>query len=332
MGEKEKILIADDDTQIIAILTDYLTSQNYEVKSTPQGSVALIELQQNYYDLCLLDIKMPDLSGLDILSKIRQDDKKYTSIIMLTGIKDIDAVLTAMRNGADDYIQKPFHLEELGISIRKTLENRRIKLENIRYKTELEKEVEEKTKEIKEAYFGMIHAFANAIEMRDSYTGNHIKKVSRIAVLLGKGMGFSKKKLEELNIAAILHDIGKIGIPDDILTKPSALTKIEYDKIKKHPEIGYDIIKNIESMRPIMPYILYHQERFNGTGYPKGLKGEKIPVEVRILSLADALEAMTSDRPYRKKMTLEEAYEEIISNAGKQFDPNIVDIFVKLWE
>ena len=168
--------------------------------------------------------------------------------------------------------------------------------------------------------------------MRDPWTGDHIKKVSEISYLIGKEMGFDQEKLEEIKIGGLLHDIGKIGIADNILIKAGKLTPEEYSEIKTHPVKGYEILKDIESVSQFIPYVLEHHEKFDGTGYPRNLKGEEIRVEGRILSLADALDAMTSDRVYKKRITIEQAYSEIMRCSGTQFDPKIVGVFKTLWD
>lgn len=331
-GNAYKILVVDDNYDIRNLLTRYLEKQNYRVSQAVDGNSAYNELKYNMYDLCLLDINMPGQNGIKVLSKIKQANKIDTAIVMITGCSETSVIIKIMRLGAVDYIQKPFHYEELKIVIKRTLENRKIRLENIRYKYYLEKEIDKKTIEIKSAYLDIVNAFANTIGIRDHYTGRHAQRVCRIALILGEKIGFNSKELYKLKIGALLHDIGKIGIADKILKKPKRLTKKEFNEIKKHPQIGYTLIKGIKSLTPVIPYILSHHERYDGCGYPQRLKGKEIPIEGRILALADALEAMTGERPYRKCLSLENVYEEIVNNAGTQFDPEIVEIFVKLWK
>ena len=331
-GNAYKILIADDSSDIRNLLTRYLEKEHCRVFKAVDGNSAYNKLRDNLYDLCLLDVNMPGQNGIDILRKIKKENSIDTAIIIMTGYRDISVIIKIMRLGAADYIQKPFHHEELKIVIKRTLENHRIKLENIRYKYYLEKEIDKKTIEIKSAYFDIVNAFANTIGIRDHYTGRHAQRVCRIASILGKEIGFNSKEIDKLKIGALLHDIGKIGITDKILRKSSRLTRKEFNEIKKHPQIGYTLIKDIKSLTQVIPYILFHHERYDGCGYPNGLKGNKIPIQGRILALADALEAMTGERPYRKCLSLENVYKEIVNNAGTQFDPEIVEIFIKLWK
>ncbi len=327
-----KILIVEDELPVSEMLTRYLSKQNYSVSNVVDGLTAYKELSKDTYDVCILDLNIPDKSGIEVLNDINKKTEITTDIIVLTGISDTSKIIEVMRLGASNYMQKPFEIEELSIAVEHAIQNRKVKQENIRYKHSLEGQIIEKTSAIKKAYLDIVNAFANTIEMRDPYTGGHSNRVSVIACMMGKEMSFNKKKLEETKIGGILHDIGKIAIPDSILRKPGKLTRKEFDEIKRHPITGYEIIRNISSLKPAVPYILCHQEKYDGTGYPKGLKGLDIPVEGRLLSVADAFESMMSDRPYRKALTLESAYKEIVENSGKQFDPYFVDIFNKLWD
>ena len=270
-------------------------------------------------------------SGAEILRELHENSEISTSIIAFTGNSDISTIIEVMRLGADNYIQKPFELEELKITVEKGIQLRKIRMKNINYENCFEQEVEKKKVEIKKAYMDIVNSFAGSIEMRDLYTWGHSNRVSKIAYMNGKEMGLDDKKLEEIKIGSILRDIGKIGIADNILKKPGKLTDEEFKEIKKHPQIGNNIIKNISSLKPVIPYILYHHERYDGTGYPEGLERKHIPIEGRILAVADAFEAMISDRPYRKALPLDVVYNEIIVNSGKQFDPDIVNIFIKSW-
>jgi len=327
----KKILIADDDYSICKLLKRYYKKYNYFISTTKNGITAYQKLKTDNYDVCLLDINLPMKSGLEILKKVGKSSKLTTTIIVLTGNRERQTIIEVMNAGANNYIQKPFDLNELTIVIEKGIQLRIMKLENLKYKYYLENEIDKKTKEMKKAYIDTVNAFIHSIEMRDAYTGGHSGRVSKIAYRIAKDLLFNKTKLEEVRIGGILHDIGKIGISDRILQKPGKLTIEEYNEIKKHPQRGSEIIKDITFLKPILPYILHHHERFDGRGYPHGLKAKNIPLEGRILAVADAYEAMTSNRPYRKAMPIKKATNEILSNAGSQFDPEIVNIFKKLF-
>ncbi len=331
MRFRDKILIVDDDKQMTRMLYRFLSLEGYVCKIAYNGKEAIQELLTNEYNLCLLDVNIPDISGLEILSRIKSEDL-LVSIIMMTGSGESSMIISAMRAGADDYLKKPFEMEEVLLCVQRAIKINYLRFENRKYRYFLEKEVTRKTEKIRKSYYDIIRAFSQSIEMRDSYTGGHNRRVSVIAELLGKAMGFSLEKQEELRNGGMLHDIGKIAIPDTILKKKGMLTDEEFSEIRKHPMHGYNILKGMDSVSPYIPYVLYHHERYDGKGYPGRLSGEEIPVEARILSLADALDAMTSDRSYRKTMTDKEAYEEIISCSGTQFDPKIVGVFSDLWE
>lgn len=324
-------MIAEDDPVVGKILKRIFTRQNYSVLYARDGRKAYHELKTNLYDVCILDLGLPLMSGIKILKKIDKNKEITTSIIVFTACDDKKTIITVMKLGAHNYIQKPFESGKFKMAVEKAYQQRRIKMENIKYKCYLEREIESKIKVNKQAYLDIISAFASSIEMRDPYTGGHSRRVSKIAYMIGKEMNLSDPTLEDLRIGGILHDIGKIGISDNILKKTDKLTKEEFNEIAEHPKIGYILIKQISSLKSVLPCILFHQERYDGTGYPQGLKGKDIPMEGRIMAMADAFEAMTSDRPYRKALSYDMAYKEIITNAGKQFDPDIVKIFVKLW-
>ncbi len=329
--ELNKILIADDSEDMTKTLDRFLRSQGHNGTICCDSKKVLVELCKGGYAVCLLDINMPGLSGIDILKEISKIKNLLTSIVIITGNVNIQSIIEVMRLGACDYLRKPFDMDELGLTIQKAIQTYHLKLENLRYKYYLEQEVRKKTADVQLSFFDIIRAFAGSIQMRDPWTGDHIKKVSEISYLIGKEMGFDQKKLDEIKIGGLLHDIGKIGIADSILIKNGTLTPEEFAEIKTHPHKGYEILKDIESVSQFIPYVLEHHEKFDGTGYPSHLKGEEIKIEGRILSIADALDAMTSDRIYRKKLTIKQAYEEIIRCSGTQFDPKIVDVFKTLW-
>lgn len=329
---KINILIVDDEEQIRRLLKKFLVKENYDINEATDGFSAYDELMKNEYELCILDNNMPGLTGLQLLEKVKEENKLGTSFIMITGSDQITTVIDVMRLGIDDYIQKPFDFYELKSVITKVLQKRDNKNYVHAYEDYLKTEVNNKNEEIKLMYQNIINTLAHVIKVRDNYTGDHIETVSQLAVMIGEEMGLERDFIENLRIGGILHDIGKLAMGDDILKKKTKLTTEEYQEIKKHPELGCEIIKKINFLKHVIPCILHHQERFDGNGYPGGLKGKHIPLEGRILAIADAFEAMTSNRPYRKQLSLEKAYDEILNNSGVQFDPDIVKIFCQLWE
>lgn len=329
--EEPHILIIDDDENIVSILEKWI-SLKYPCKALSSSRKGLEELKTGKYALCLLDLNMPSLSGFELLEEIRKSDSIDTAFTIITGNGAADDVIRAMRLGADDYILKPFKFDDLGLSIERALKTYELKQENIRYRAKLESEVEKKTKEIRQSYLEIIQAFVSSIEIKDINTAGHSKRVSDIGVMLAAEMDFSNREIQHVRVGGLLHDIGKIGISDYILMKEGPLTQEEFARIRQHPVHGYNILKGIESVEYLIPYIYSHHERYDGTGYPQGLKGDKIPLEGRLLCLADSLDAMTSNRSYKKGKSPDEAYKEVLRNSGTQFDPRIVDIFCKLWE
>jgi len=327
----DRVLVVDDDAQIREILKKFLVQSGYQVDEQEDGDAAWESLRRNEHSVCLLDLNLPRQSGLEILEKTGKEPDFLTSVIVMTGQTDLGTIVNIMRAGAEDYLQKPFNMAELKIAVDRARRIWSIKDENFKYKYSLEDEVARKTEGIRRSYFDVVRAFAVSIEMRDPYTGGHTKRVSEISVLFATALGFDEGKCDEVRIGGVLHDIGKIGISDLILQKPGLLTKEEFNEIKKHPLIGREIIRNIDSMNTMTPYILYHHERYDGTGYPEGLARESIPIEGRIVALADAVDAMVSNRIYRPKMELGAVYAEIMKCAGTQFDPAIVEIFRELW-
>jgi response regulator RpfG family c-di-GMP phosphodiesterase len=329
--EKPHVLIIDDDESIVSLLQKWV-SQKYPCKATASSREGLEELKTGKYALCLLDLNMPSFSGFELLEEIRKTDSIDTVFTIITGNGAADDVIRAMRLGADDYILKPFKLDELGLSIERALKTYELKQENIRYRAKLENEVERKAKEIRQSYLEIIQAFVSSIEIKDSNTAGHSQRVSDIGVMLAAEMDFNNREIQHVRIGGLLHDIGKIGISDQILLKEGPLTQEEFARIRMHPVHGYNMLNGLQSLEYLVPYIYCHHERYDGSGYPQGLKGDKIPLEGRLLCLADSLDAMTSNRSYKKGKSPEEAYQEVLRNSGSQFDPRIVDAFCALWK
>jgi response regulator RpfG family c-di-GMP phosphodiesterase len=329
--DKMNVLVVDDDPTIRQLLSRFMGMNGYNVTEAEEGQSAYAMLKTGAFDVCLLDIEIPHMSGLEILEKLGRDAEFITPIIIITGQSDIGTIVNIMRLGAEDYLAKPFSLAEVKISVDRAVRLYAVKKENLRYRYYLEEEVARKTEDIRRSYLDIVRAFAGSVESRDPYTGGHTKRVSEIAVLLSAGLGLDEAKQAEVRIGGILHDIGKIGIADGILRKPGKLSEEEFREIRKHPLIGRDIIRDINSMKPMEPYIFCHHERFDGRGYPQGLGGERIPLEGRILAVADALDAMLSHRIYRTRMSLEDARREIVAHSGSQFDPAVVAVFEEIW-
>jgi len=337
--EKKLILIVDDEANIRELVKEILEEQGgYKTLSASNGKEALELFLENKDKISIImsDIKMPIMDGLEFLREVKAIDPAAV-VIMISALNDIKSAINAMDRGAYTYITKPFKITELLIVVKRAIEKRKLLLENKRYQLHLEELVEERTKELEKAYKELDEIFnstlitlVNALDARDTETEGHSERVTYYTLELAKLMGITDKKfLKTLKIAALLHDIGKIGIPDSILRKPGKLTEEEWQIMKQHSLLGYKIIKNIKQLNDVAQIVLHHHEKYDGSGYPVGLRGEEIPLGSRIFAVADTMDAMTSDRPYRKALTFEQTAEELKKWNGKQFDPQVVEAFFK---
>ncbi len=333
---REKILIADDEADIRELLGDFLEGEGYECVLASNAFEALEKFKEHRdIDLVMSDIRMPGKTGLELLSEIKEIDNDVM-VIMISAVKDIESAISAMSKGAYDYVAKPFKLTEVVLIARKAIEKRKLVLQNKEYQRELERMVAERTVELKNAlealdktYIFTLRALVTALDTRDEETQGHSIRVVKYTLKLAELMGWKKddEQLKVLEYGALLHDIGKIGIPDAILRKPGKLTDEEWGVMKTHPEVGYKILHKIEFLEEASQIVLHHHEKFNGTGYPARLEGTKIPIGSRIFAVADTVDAMTSERPYRKALTFEDASNELKKHQGTQFDPEVVDAF-----
>ena len=330
------IVLTDDDSAIRKILQIVLEKGGYKVTACKNGDELLhtLTLHASNVNLLLLDIKMPGLSGLELLEIIQ---RKYPKIptVMLTAFNDLDTGMTAMRLGAKDYLTKPVSRETLLNCVKKVIteleeyeEEIAKQVENLAHQKDLEVKLQSALSALDNTARATLLAFSETIEQKDAYTKGHCHRVSAISLALGKALRFSKERLIILEGGALLHDIGKIGISEQILNKTSSLTKEEYEIIKMHPVFGERIVAHIELFQPYRPIIRSHHERMDGKGYPDGLKGKNIPLDVAIVTLADAFDSMTSDRAYRSALPAEIAIEEIKLFSGTQFHPDLVEIFM----
>jgi putative nucleotidyltransferase with HDIG domain len=300
------------------------------------GKQALEKFLGDSHDLVVSDIVMPEMDGLKLLDRVREKTQEVP-VIMVTALHDISTALDAVRRGAYDYILKPFEKEQLYLSVKRALEHRRLLLENRQYQRELERLVEERTlqlrealKELENSYDYTLEALGGALDLKDAETEGHCQRVTAFTISIARAMGVDEIQLRHIARGAFLHDIGKMAIPDSILRKPGPLTAEERAIMRKHCEIGYQMLQRIPFLKEAAQIVLAHQERYDGKGYPRGLKGEEIPLGARIFAVADTLDAMISDRPYRKALPLETAKEEIRTHAGTQFDPKVVEVFLSM--
>jgi putative nucleotidyltransferase with HDIG domain len=332
--EKEKILIVDDEEAIREVVSTLLDAQGYRCTVCSNGRMALEGFRNDSFDLVLSDIVMPEMDGLKLLAEIRAGDPDVP-VIMVTAMHDISIALEAIRAGAYDYILKPFEKDQLNLSVRRALEHRQLILENRTYQSDLEHLVAERTQQLsialqdlEQSYDYTLEALGGALDAKDAETEGHCQRVTAFTITIARAMGVDKNLLRHIARGAFLHDIGKMGIPDDILRKPGPLTPEERDIMRRHCEIGYAVLERIPFLKEAAEIVLSHQECYDGSGYPRKLRGEQIPVGARIFAVADTLDAMISDRPYRKALPISAAREEIQRFSGRQFDPSVVQVFL----
>lgn len=317
------ILVVDDNKTNLTLVKNELSGK-YQVTPVISGFQALKFLEKKTTDLILLDLSMPEMDGRETMKRIRENEEwAKIPIIFLTADNTPETEAQCLADGADDFIAKPFVPQVMRRRVERILELSELK-------NDLEERLEEKTIELELVTLNAIKAIANAIEAKDAYTRGHSNRVARCSVAIASRLGVSAEELKNIKHMALLHDIGKIGVPDELLNKPMPLEDEEFAVIKKHPVIGYEILKNFNTI-PNMSYgALYHHERYDGNGYPIGLEGDEIPFPARIIAIADAYDAMSSDRAYRKALPGDVVIEEIIKGRGAQFDPKVVDVFVEM--
>ncbi|HUB05537.1 MAG TPA: HD domain-containing phosphohydrolase [Myxococcales bacterium] len=330
------ILIVDDDAAVRDVVSVLLAEEGYVITAAPSAEQAIELVGRGEIHLVISDLKMPGHDGLWLLDQMRKEHPD-TSVIMLTGFGDTEAAVECLRRGATDYLLKPPKITDLIRSIERALSRRRIDLARRRYQRRLERKVADKTQELTQAleelegsYQTTLLALVAALDAREHETSDHSQRVVRFTKAIARIIGFDGRDLGDIGRGALLHDIGKIGVPDSILLKPGPLTKDEWVEMRKHPDIGFQILKGIPFLRTPAEIVLSHQERFDGGGYPRGLKGEEIHIGARIFAIADTFDAITSDRPYRKGQSYDAARAEIERCGSTQFDPDCVKAFLSL--
>jgi putative two-component system response regulator len=331
----ENILIVDDERVVRRILRDKLNGNGYRCQEASNAAEALEKLKENLFDMAILDIKMPGKPGTELLPEIKASYPD-TAVVMATAMGDAHIAITCMKNGAYDYLTKPFNLDEVVLSVDRALEKRRLVLENRAYQQHLEQMVEERTEElkqaiskIKQASLDTIYRLARAAEHKDEDTGAHIKRIGQYSASVARQLGLSDTEAESILYAAPMHDIGKIGIPDHILLKPGKLDREEWEIMKQHTTIGAQILQgsDAEYIKVAEVIALTHHEKWDGSGYPKRLKGSQIPLPGRIVAVADVFDALVSARPYKEPLSVEESFDIIEDDRGSHFDSDIVDAF-----
>jgi len=333
----DRILVVDDEEPIREIVASMLGTAGYSCKQAGSGMEALAVLTSGEdFELMLSDLMMADLDGIGLLERTKE---RYPDmpVVMVTAVHDISVALAAIRNGAYDYLLKPFEREQLLNTVSRALENRRLKVENRTYQTNLESLVKARTDQLQTAmqslersYDITLEALGDALDLKDRETEGHSRRVTLFTIAIAQAMGLPREHITVIARGAFLHDIGKMAIPDNILNKPGKLEPHEMAIMKEHAYHGYQIVKKIPFLVDVAEIVYSHQEWFNGEGYPRGLKGDEIPLGARIFSIADTFDAITSDRIYRRAQSLKAAREEIARWSGKQFDPEIVKVFLEM--
>ncbi len=333
----DRILVVDDEEAIREIVSAILAAAGYTCKHAGSGMEALALLNSGeQFELMLSDLMMADLDGIGLLERSKEKFPDMP-VVMVTAVHDISVALAAISNGAYDYLLKPFEREQLLKSVARALEHRRLKLENREYQTNLESLVKDRTAQLQNAmtelersYDITLQALGDALDLKDAETEGHSRRVTAFTMAIAKAMGVPREQIDVIARGAFLHDIGKMAIPDNILLKPGKLDDKEREIMREHCFHGYQMLKKIPFLAEACEIVYSHQEHFDGSGYPRGLRGNEIPLGARIFSVADTLDAIISNRPYRPARTLEEARKEIKAWTGRQFDPEVVDVFLKM--
>jgi response regulator RpfG family c-di-GMP phosphodiesterase len=337
-----RILIIDDEPNVLSVLYTLLCSR-YDCKTATSALEALDYLKKETYELVLSDIMMPGMTGLELLSEINRLNS-LTVVVLISGNLNIQSAIEAMRRGAYDYVTKPFDLTDVEAAVERALRHHRLLKSNYLYEQRLQELVHVRTNELTAAnanlnqaleklfmnYRATLRALATALEARDVETKGHSDRVVTFSLELGSKLGLSQTELIALEQGALLHDIGKIGVRDSILLKRGPLTAEEWVEMREHINHGLRIISGIDFLKGAAPVVGQHHEKYNGSGYPHGLRGEQIHINARIFAVADAVDAITSDRPYHKARSFEDAVEELLRCAGTHFDPEIVKIFMSM--
>lgn len=337
MKDNSVILVVDDQIQNIDLLEAYLSPQGYEIVSASSGEEALLKLAYNEIDLILLDVMMPGMSGFEVIRKIREDDShRQLPIILVTALRETDDRVNGIEAGCDDFISKPFDKNELLARVRALLKVKAYNDLIDNYRKELEAEVSLRTEELRHALESVkmasletIHRLAVASEYKDAGTGAHIQRMSLYSAAISRQMGLDERTTEMILYAAPMHDLGKIGIPDMILLKPDKLDPLEWEIMKQHTSIGAEILKGSDAEFIMIGETIarFHHEKWDGSGYPYGLKGNEIPITCRITAIADVFDALITERPYKEPFSVEHSLEIIRQEKGRHFDPDVVDAF-----
>ncbi len=339
----ERILVVDDEPYVRTVIAAMLERSDYEPVMAASGQEALERVSKEApFDLILSDIMMQGLDGIGLLEQVRKLQADVP-VVVVTAVHDIGVAVSAMRRGAYDYLLKPFEREQLLGVVRRALDYRKLVQQNAMYRQKLEELVTARTEMLRQAmadleqsYDITLEALGDALDLKDAETEGHSKRVTAYTMALAQEMDLTPAQISVISRGAFLHDIGKMAIPDAILLKPGRLTAEEQMIMRKHCERGYEMLRKIPYLQEPAEIVFSHQEHYDGSGYPRGLRGEEIPLGARIFAVADTLDAITSDRPYRRAQSFEQARKEIARCAGTQFDPYVVEVYLsmgtRIWE
>jgi len=318
------ILVVDDEAPVRNMLQQGILRHGFTCDTAPDGESALRFLKEHFVDVVITDIIMPGINGMDLTRRIKAAHD--ADVIIMTGYIEDYSYENIIDTGASDFIQKPMTLKEMTIRLQRVLRERMILKERERVEEQLKHSLDQQRK----ANDGIVRAMAAAVEARDPYTAGHQNRVAELATAIARTMGINGDRLQGLRMAGYIHDLGKISVPAEILTKPSKLTELEFGLIKTHAQVGYDILKSIEFPWPVAQMVLQHHERMDGSGYPQGLDGQDILLEARIIAVADVVESMASHRPYRAALGIDTALEEISKNQDVKYDKKAVQACIHL--
>jgi putative nucleotidyltransferase with HDIG domain len=333
-AKKSVILVVDDETACGQVLSARLKLAGFRSSFVVSCDEAMKALETNHVDAILCDLRMPGFGGLELLRRIRKN-YPWLAFLLLTSLGDANIGAQAIKDGADDYLIKPVQVTDVLRNLRRALERKRVEREALDSQRRLETLVFERTAQLRsalrsaeESYENTLLALGTALDLRDGQTGGHSRRVCRYSLEIANRMCCSEAQLETLRRGALLHDIGKLAVPDAILLKTGRLDPEEWNVMRRHVEIGYNLLRRIPFLEDAAELVLCHHERYDGSGYPRELRGEQIPLNARIFALADALDAMTTPRPYQPTRPILQAIDELSAQAGRHFDPQVIQAFL----
>jgi len=326
-----RLLVVDDEVEIVSFIRELLLMRGYLVEGTSDSRQTLELVHKFRPDVCILDFRMPHLSGAALMDAIKKEDPTI-EVVFLTGEDETSLAVEMMKRGALDYLLKPVDLGELSLAVTRALEHRRLILENEAYRLHLERLVAEKTQALNDALASLTHvhgatldALSMALDFRDQSTSGHSRRVADLTTGAAAAFGMNGNALLQIEHGALLHDVGKLKIPDSILWKPARLDEHEWTTMRMHPGYGFEFLCGIEFLKDAADLVYSHHEKFDGSGYPRGISGTEIPFGARVFAIIDAVDAMIYKRPYNTPVTFRQAAEEVRRCAGTHFDPDLVE-------